>query len=79
MNIEIREYTQDDVKGIAFEQFLGTTFRGELGQYFTPRTIVDFMTHILDPKENETVCDPTCGSGGFSKHSNICVKKSRKT
>lgn len=32
--------TQDDVKGIAFEQFLGTTFRGELGQYFTPRTIV---------------------------------------
>jgi len=57
--------TQDDVKGIAFEQFLGTTFRGELGQYFTPRTIVDFMTSVLDPKEGETVCDPTCGSGGF--------------
>lgn len=57
--------TQDDVKGIAFEQFLGTTFRGELGQFFTPRTIVDFMTHVLDPKEGETVCDPTCGSGGF--------------
>lgn len=57
--------TQDDVKGIAFEQFLGTTFRGELGQYFTPRTIVDFMTYILDPKEGETICDPTCGSGGF--------------
>ena len=57
--------TQDDVKGIAFEQFLGTTFRGELGQYFTPRTIVDFMTNILDPNEGETVCDPTCGSGGF--------------
>lgn len=30
--------TQDDVKGIAFEEFLGTTFRGELGQFFTPRT-----------------------------------------
>ncbi len=57
--------TQDDVKGIAFEEFLGTTFRGELGQYFTPRTIVDFMTNILDPSEGETVCDPTCGSGGF--------------
>lgn len=57
--------TQDDVKGIAFEQFLGTTFRGELGQFFTPRTIVDFMTHILDPMEGETICDPTCGSGGF--------------
>lgn len=57
--------TQDDVKGIAFEQFLGTTFRGELGQFFTPRTIVDFMTHVLDPKEGEIICDPTCGSGGF--------------
>lgn len=57
--------TQDDVKGIAFEQFLGTTFRGELGQFLTPRTIVDFMTHVLDPKEGEAICDPTCGSGGF--------------
>lgn len=57
--------TQDDVKGIAFEQFLGTTFRGELGQFFTPRTIVNFMTAILDPKEGEVICDPTCGSGGF--------------
>ena len=49
--------TQDDVKGIAFEQFLGTTFRGELGQFFTPRTIVDFMTHVLDPKEGEIICE----------------------
>lgn len=57
--------TQDDIKGIAFEEFLGTTFRGELGQFFTPRTIVDFMTEILDPQEGEVICDPTCGSGGF--------------
>lgn len=57
--------TQDDVKGIAFEEFLGTTFRGELGQFFTPRTIVDFMTEILDPQEGEVICDPTCGSGEF--------------
>lgn len=57
--------TADDVKGIAFEEFLGKTFRGELGQFFTPRTIVDFMTKILDPEEGETICDPTCGSGGF--------------
>ncbi|MTK53118.1 N-6 DNA methylase [Paludibacter sp.] len=57
--------TSDDVKGIAFEQFLGKTFRGELGQFFTPRTIVDFMVDILDPQEGETICDPCCGSGGF--------------
>lgn len=57
--------TQDDVKGIAFEHFLGKTFRGELGQFFTPRTLVDFMVGVIDPKENEVICDCTCGSGGF--------------
>lgn len=57
--------TSDDIKGIAFEEFLGRTFRGELGQFFTPRTIVDFMVKVLDPEENETICDPCCGSGGF--------------
>lgn len=57
--------TSDDVKGIAFEKFLGKTFRGELGQFFTPRTIVRFMVELLDPQEGETICDPCCGSGGF--------------
>ncbi|RRB03968.1 N-6 DNA methylase [Larkinella rosea] len=57
--------TSDDIKGIAFEEFLGRTFRGELGQFFTPRTIVNYMTEVLDPQEGETICDPCCGSGGF--------------
>ncbi len=57
--------TSDDVKGIAFENFLGRTFRGELGQFFTPRTVVEYMVSILDPEEGETICDPCCGSGGF--------------
>lgn len=57
--------TSDDVKGIAFEKFLGRTFRGELGQFFTPRTIVDFMVKVLNPQEGEYICDPCCGSGGF--------------
>lgn len=57
--------TSDDVKGIAFEKFLGRTFRGELGQFFTPRPIVNFMVKVIDPQEGEYVCDPCCGSGGF--------------
>lgn len=57
--------TSDDVKGIAFEKFLGKTFRGELGQFFTPRTVVDFMVEVLDPEEGEIIGDPACGSGGF--------------
>ena len=55
----------DDIKGLAFERFLGTTFRGELGQFFTPRPVVDFMVNLLDPQEGETICDPAAGSGGF--------------
>jgi type I restriction enzyme M protein len=57
--------TGDDIKGLAFERFLGDTFRGELGQFFTPRPIVDFMVDLLDPQESELVCDPAAGSGGF--------------
>jgi len=57
--------TSEDVKGIAFERFLGGTFRGEIGQFFTPRPIVEFMVRMLDPKEGERICDPASGSGGF--------------
>ena len=55
----------EDIKGLAFEKFLGTTFRGELGQFFTPRAIVNFMVRLLDPQEGEQILDPCCGSGGF--------------
>lgn len=57
--------TSEDIKGIAFERFLGRTFRGEIGQFFTPRTIVEFMVHMVGPQEGDVVCDPASGSGGF--------------
>ena len=57
--------TSEDIKGIAFERFLGRTFRGEIGQYFTPRPVVEFMIRFLNPKEGDVVCDPASGSGGF--------------
>ncbi len=57
--------TGDDIKGLAFEKFLGTTFRGELGQFFTPRPVVDFMVDLLNPRERQLICDPAAGSGGF--------------
>ena len=57
--------TGDDVKGLAFEKFLGGTFRGELGQFFTPRPVVEFTIALLDPQEGESICDPAAGSGGF--------------
>jgi type I restriction enzyme M protein len=57
--------TSEDIKGIAFERFLGRTFRGEIGQFFTPRTIVEFMIRMMQPKEGDIICDPASGSGGF--------------
>jgi type I restriction enzyme M protein len=57
--------TSEDVKGIAFERFLGKTFRGEIGQFFTPRSIVEFMVRMVEPKEGDKICDPASGSGGF--------------
>jgi len=57
--------TSEDVKGIAFERFLGRTFRGEIGQFFTPREIVRFMVEMAEPKFGDIICDPASGSGGF--------------
>lgn len=54
-----------DVKGEAFEHFLGRVFKGEMGQYFTSREIVKFMVSFLEPDEFDNIIDPACGSGGF--------------
>ena len=55
-----------DVKGKAYETFLSSTFRGKgLGQYFTPRQVVDFMVKWVDISLKTTMLDPACGSGGF--------------
>jgi len=57
--------TRFDVKGEAFEHFLGDTFTGGLGQYFTPRNVVEFIVGALPPKIGERIVDPFCGTGGF--------------
>lgn len=57
--------TAFDVKGEAFEYFLGDTFTGGLGEYFTPRNIVEFMVDAINPKIGDKIIDPFCGTGGF--------------
>ena len=57
--------TDLDVKGIAFEQFFGPYFKGDMGQYFTPREIVEFIIKMIEPNQKDRVLDPACGSGGF--------------
>lgn len=55
-----------DVKGRAYEIFLSSTFRGKgLGQFFTPRQVVEFMIELVDIKLQTVLLDPACGTGGF--------------
>lgn len=57
--------TDLDSKGKAFETFMGSYFRGDFGQYFTPRKIVQFIVNVLPIDNNSKVLDTSCGSGGF--------------
>lgn len=57
-----------DIKGDAFEYFLKKSTsipKNDLGEYFTPRHIVEFMVKIVNPQIGEKVYDPFCGTGGF--------------
>ncbi|MHB1419940.1 MAG: N-6 DNA methylase [Bacillota bacterium] len=66
---ELQKYslleTNLDVKGIAFETFVGSNLRGEHGEFFTPREVVQMAVEMIDPQPDEIVLDPSCGSGGF--------------
>lgn len=57
--------TDLDSKGRAFETFMGSFFRGNFGQYFTPREIVKFIVDALPIEHDSKVLDTSCGSGGF--------------
>lgn len=57
--------TELDTKGVAFEEFMGGFFKGDFGQYFTPRELIGFAVEVLNPERKHLVLDPACGSGGF--------------
>jgi len=59
---------QGDFKGAIYEDILeknGQDKKSGAGQYFTPRSLIKAMVDVTDPKIDETVADPACGTGGF--------------
>ncbi|PIS13877.1 SAM-dependent methyltransferase [Candidatus Shapirobacteria bacterium CG09_land_8_20_14_0_10_47_13] len=52
----------------AFEYLITEVSKGTKGQYFTPRHVIKMCVKILNPKEEEYIIDPACGSGGFILH-----------
>jgi len=67
--------TDLDTKGLAFEQFMDGFFKGDFGQYFTPRPIINFAVQMLRPNNEDLVLDPACGSGGFLLHALDAVRR----
>lgn len=58
-----------DILGDAYEYLIGKfadiTRRKKAGEFYTPRSVVRMMVHLLDPKEGESIYDPACGTGGM--------------
>jgi type I restriction enzyme M protein len=64
-----------DVVDDAFEYLINKSSKGEKGQYFTPRYVIDMCVRMLNPKENETMIDTASGSCGFPVHTMFYVWK----
>ena len=80
---EINEfhYSHSEKLGDAFEyllSFMGS--QGDAGQFRTPRHIIDFIVEIVNPKKNETILDPACGTAGFliSSYKHILLQNTDK-
>src|SRR3989339_1542561 len=59
-------YDHSENLGDAFEYLLSILgSQGEAGQFRTPRHIIDFIVSVIDPKKDETILDPACGTAGF--------------
>ncbi len=57
--------SSQDAKGLAFQKFLSHHEKDGRGQFFTPEPVIDFCVGMMQPKPDDTIIDPACGSGGF--------------
>ncbi len=64
-----------DVVDDAFEYLMSKAQKGEKGQYFTPRYVIDMCVKMMNPKVDEKIIDTACGSSGFTVHSIFKVWK----
>jgi type I restriction enzyme M protein len=71
--------TDLDTKGLAFERFMQDFFKGKMGQYFTPRKLVEFCVKMLEPGKDDLVLDPDSGSGGFLLNTLDSIRREAET
>lgn len=74
-------YSHSEKLGDAFEYLLSVLgSQGDAGQFRTPRHIIDFVVELLQPKKNERILDPACGTSGFliSSYKHILKNNTKK-
>lgn len=64
-----------DVVDDAFEYLMSKAQKGEKGQYFTPRYVIDMCVKMMNPSDTDKIIDTACGSSGFTVHSIFKVWK----
>lgn len=66
---ELQKYsllnTRIDIKGKAYEEIVGANLRGDRGEFFTPRNVMNMVVGMINPTIDERVLDSSCGTGGF--------------
>ena len=76
-NITFKNSNTDE-GGLAFQKFIGRYSRESRGQFFTPDPVIDVCVGIIQPKKNEKIIDPACGTGGFLSSSLRYIKQKYK-
>lgn len=74
------EIQSADVRGDVYEYLLSkTSTSGLIGQFRTPRHIIRMMVEMMDPKANEVICDPACGTSGFLVAAGEYLRSNKKS
>ncbi len=75
----MKDAKEMDIRGDVYEYLLSKiASAGRNGQFRTPRHIIRMMVELMDPKENDIICDPACGTSGFLVSAAEYLKETRK-
>lgn len=76
---QMAQLKQADTRGDVYEYLLSKlATAGVNGQFRTPRHIIKMMVELMDPKQDEVICDPACGTSGFLVEASEYLRKNKK-
>ena len=76
---KMAQIKESDIRGDVYEYLLSKISQSGLnGQFRTPRHIIRMMVELMDPKADDIICDPACGTSGFLVTAGDYLKEKRK-